>query len=433
MIASSSLAGRWRPAFNSTNAPAVPWLVLVPVAAAVVMLPDLQPSGPGNSSPVDVLIALSIAVTLLWTGYAGQSLRLPYGIAVALIMIGGAVASLAGPLPGTGLLAIVQDLVVLAWCAVLVNVARSTSAFRWLLRAWTWGSFAWAVVLILAVASGNVALAGVSDRTGVRASLTFGDPNYAANYFFVALMLVMATQTPRRRTLRMIVCAGLLAALALTGSNGGLLALAIGLTVMAVAFVARRWGPTALIATVCAIALVGIVALVAAQSLPIEAWARDSGQPLLRDSIGRSSQSAQEREWLIQETMVLFQEGVPWGLGPGSTKPLLLSQLAPYAYQTHDDYIESIVERGVIGAFGLLVLIGSLAVRTWAVATKPLKPEFAALFPRMAPLVGALLGLAVSASYYQILHFRHVWAFFAVIAALYLWGRRSPDLREIST
>ena len=148
---------------------------------------------------------------------------------------------------------------------------------------------------------------------------------------------------------------------------------------------------------------------------------------MLRDSIGRSSQSAQEREWLIQETIVLFEQGAPWGLGPGSTKPLLQTQLAPYAYQTHDDYIESIVERGVIGAFGLLVLIGSLGVRTWAVATKPLAPAFAELFPRMAPLVGALLGLAVSASYYQILHFRHVWAFFAVIAALYLWGRRSPE------
>ena len=45
----------------------------------------------------------------------------------------------------------------------------------------------------------------------------------------------------------------------------------------------------------------------------------------------------------------------------------------------------------------------------------------------MAPLIGALLGLAVSASYYQILHFRHVWAFFAVIAALYVWGRRSRE------
>jgi hypothetical protein len=433
MIASSSLVGRWRPAIASTNAAAVPWLVLGPVAAAVMMLPALKPSGPGNSSPVDALIGLSIAVTLLWTGYAGQSLRLPYGIAVALIMIGGAVASLAGPLPGTGLLAVVQDLVVLAWCAAIVNVARSTDAFRWLLRAWAWGSFGWAVVLIFAVATNNLALAGESDRTGVRASLTFGDPNYAANYFFVALMIVMATQTPRQRVVRMIAYASLLTALALTGSNGGILACAIGLTVVAIAFVARRWGPIPLIAILSTVAVLGIIGFTAVQALPIEEWANNSGQPLLRDSIGRSSQSAQERAWLIQETIVLFQQGVPWGLGPGSTKPLLQSQLAPYAYQTHDDYIESIVERGLIGAFGLLVLIGSLSVRAGAVATKPLAPEFAALFPRMAPLIGALLGLAVSASYYQILHFRHVWAFFAVIAALYVWGRRSPEPALVST
>jgi O-antigen ligase len=178
-----------------------------------------------------------------------------------------------------------------------------------------------------------------------------------------------------------------------------------------------------LVAALCTAAVLGIVALTALQVLPVEEWAKDSGQPLLRDSIGRSSQSAQERAWLIQETIGLFQQGVPWGLGPNSTKPLLLTQLAPYAYQTHDDYIESIVERGVLGGFGMLLLIGSIGVRTWNVAAKPLAPDFAELFPRKAALVGAVMGLAVSASYYQILHFRHVWAFFAVLAALYLWGR----------
>jgi O-antigen ligase len=424
MIASPSIDRRWPPASIATRWPTVPWVLLAPVAAAVVMLPALKPSGPGNSSPVDIPIAISIGVTLLWASYSRQQLRLPYALAVGLIMLGGAVASLAGPLPGAGLLAVVQDLVVLAWCAVIVNVARSPAAFRWLLRAWTWSAFAWAVVLIGAVATGNLALVGVTQRTGVRASLTFGDPNYAANYFFVAVMLVMATQTPRRRLLRMMVCAALLAALALTGSNGGLLSFAVGAAVVAVSIVRRQWGLMPLVATLCTVGLLGIFALTAAQFLPIEAWAKDSGQPLLRDSIGRSSQSAQERVWLIQETIDLFKQGAPWGLGPGSTKPLLQSQLAPYAYQTHDDYIESIVERGVLGAFGLLALIGSLGVRTWTVATKPLAPEFAMLFPRMAPLVGAMLGLAVSASYYQILHFRHVWAFFAVIAALYLWGRK---------
>jgi len=161
-----------------------------------------------------------------------------------------------------------------------------------------------------------------------------------------------------------------------------------------------------------------------AQALPIEAIAKDSGIPLLRDSIGRSSQSAQERQWLITETIDLYKQGVPWGLGPGSTKPLLQTQLAPYAFQTHDDYIESIVERGLIGAFGLLVLIGSVGWRTWSVAAKPLSAEFAAIFPRTSPLAGAVAGLAVSASYYQILHFRHVWTLLAIIAALFIWGRR---------
>jgi O-antigen ligase len=423
MIASRSLVQRWPPRSTSTDAPAVPWLVLAPVAAAIAMLPDLRPSGPGNSSPVDVMIALSIGVTLLWAGYARQELRFPYGLAVGLIMVGGAVASVAGPLPGVGLLAVVQDLVLLAWCAVFVNVARTPAALRWLLRAWAWSAFGWAVILIGALATGNLALAGVTARTGVRASLTFGDPNYAANYFFVALMIVMATRTPRRLVLRLVVYAALLAALAVTGSNGGLLAFGVGLGVVAVFFVGRRWGSMPLLATLCVAGVLGVSALIAIQALPIEEWARDSGVPLLRDSIGRSSQSAQERQWLITETIDLFKQGAPWGLGPGSTKPLLQSQLAPYAYQTHDDYIESIVERGVLGAFGLMLLIGSVGTRTWAVISRPLASAFAEVVPRTAPLLGAVVGLAVSATYYQILHFRHVWTLFAVVAALFLWGR----------
>jgi O-antigen ligase len=395
------------------------------VAVAIAMLPFLKPSGPGNSSPVDLAFAVSIGVFLLWAGYSAQPLRLPYALAGGIFMLGGAIAALAGPLPNSGLLAVGQDLVLLVWCAVVVNVARSPGAFRWLLRAWTWSAFAWAVVLMVALATGITAVSGVTARTGVRAALTFGDPNYAANYFFVALMIVMATQTPRRLGYRLVVYAALLAALAATGSNGGLLAFGVGLAVVVIFHVSRRWGPHALLATTCAGAVVGLLALVAIQVLPLDQWANASGIPILRDSIGRSPQSAQERGWLITETVGLLEQGAPWGLGPNSTKALLTAQLAPYAYETHDDYIEAIVERGVLGAVGLMLLIASVGTRTWAVVSKPLSPEFAELFPRTSPLLGAAVGLAVSASYYQILHFRHVWTLLAVIAALYLWGRRT--------
>ena len=425
MIASGSISRRWSAPVATTAISRIPWFVLAPVATAVALLPFLKPSGPGNSSPVDAAIALSIGVAALWAGYSAQELRLPYALAVGVFMLGGAVGAIAGPLPSHGLLAIAQDFILLIWCAVVVNVARSTTALMWLLRAWTWSAFGWALLLIAALATGNHALAGVTDRTGVRAALTFGDPNYAANYFFVALMIVMATQMPRRRSLRMAVYAALLIALAATGSNGGLLSFAVGVAVVVIFYVGRRWGTLPLLTTLCVAGVIGLLGLVAVQNLPIEQWARDSGQPLLRDSIGRSSQSAQERAWLVSETIGLYEQGAPWGLGPDSTKPLLQTQLAPYAYQTHDDYIEAIVERGIIGAFGLVLLIGSVGTRTWSVARQPLAPAFEALVPRTSPLLGAVAGLAVSASYYQILHFRHVWTLFAVIAALYLWGRRA--------
>jgi O-antigen ligase len=411
-------------ALGRTRSVTVPAYVLVPVCLGVAFLPLLKPSGPGNSSPVDVFFAVAIGATILWAGLAGQDLRLPYALAVGLLMLGGAIGSLAGPFPELGLLSLVQDFVLLIWCGVLVNTARSPVALQWILRAWVWSSIAWALVLVLAVASGNYALAGITDRTGVRAALTFGDPNYAANYFFVSLMILMSARIPRHLGLRIAGAVLLIAGLALTGSNGGILATAIGLGVVFLFYVYRRWGPMALVATGGVAAAGAVIALLMLQALPLEVWARDSGVPLLRDSVGRSSQSAQERAWLIQEMTALYQQGAPWGLGPGSTKPILQTELAPYAYQTHDDYLESIVERGFIGAFGLLVLIGAVGVRTWAVVTRPLAPEFAALFPRKSPLVGAVVGLAVSASYYQILHFRHVWTLLAIIAGLFLWARR---------
>ena len=423
VIGSTAMGRRWTPVARGLAAPGVPWVLLAPILAGVALIPLLRPNGPGNTSVPDVPIALSILAALVWAGVTGQELRLPYALAVGFTMLGGAVASIAGPLPGNGLLAVVQDLFLLAWCGVIVNVARQADAFRWLMRAWAWSAVGWALILIGAVATGNLALAGITDRTGVRASLTFGDPNYAASYFFVAFMIVLAAQIPRRRILRIGACGILLAALALTGSNGGILSCAVGTAVVMVGFVAKRWGRTQLLAVVCIAGAIGIVGLMVVQTLPIEDWANATGVPLLRDSIGRSSQSAQEREWLVQETLGLFAQGVPWGLGPNTTKPLLQYQLAPYAYQTHDDYIEAIVERGVLGAIGLLLLIGSLLVRTWTMVTMPMRREFAAVIPNRAPLVGAALGLAVSASYYQILHFRHVWTFFAVIAALYVWGR----------
>ena len=113
MIASWARAGLGRAPVRSAIGIRVPRWVLVPVALGVAALPLLKPSGPGNSSPVDVYFAISIGVAILWAGLAGQDLRLPYALATGIFMLGGAIGALAGPYPREGMLAIVQDLVLL--------------------------------------------------------------------------------------------------------------------------------------------------------------------------------------------------------------------------------------------------------------------------------------------------------------------------------
>ena len=44
------------------------------------------------------------------------------------------------------------------------------------------------------------------------------------------------------------------------------------------------------------------------------------------------------------------------------------------------------------------------------------------------PLLGAaVIGMLISAMFYQVLHFRHLWALLGIIAAVDLWGRRGRE------
>jgi hypothetical protein len=56
-----------------------------------------------------------------------------------------------------------------------------------------------------------------------------------------------------------------------------------------------------------------------------------------------------------------------------------------------------------------------------------LRPEYAGIFPRPELLGVAVIGMFISATLYQVMHFRHLWALLGIIAAVDLWGRRDGD------
>jgi hypothetical protein len=38
-------------------------------------------------------------------------------------------------------------------------------------------------------------------------------------------------------------------------------------------------------------------------------------------------------------------------------------------------------------------------------------------------IIGAIAGTLVAQAVYELLHVRHVWVLYAIVAAVYLWGR----------
>lgn len=385
---------------------------------AMVFQPILQPTGPGHTSPVDVFTLATLLLTGVWAATSGRRLGAPYVLPMGLLVIGGAIAGLAGPLPGISLLQLVQDLVLIAWTAALYNLARRPGVLGTLTAAFACSAIGWAVVLDFASLAHIRAIEGISEADGNRLLFTFGDPNYAAAYWVVALLMVYATRRPRRRALRWTGYAVLLWAFALCESNGGLLELVIGVVFVGAVGVWRRRGLVAAIAVVLVTAAVLTTAMTAVPLTTVQNWATQSGQPLLVNSIGRSDNSTSQRGTLIQESLQLYYSNGILGSGPRTTKQLLIDRQYPYAKEAHDDYLAALTERGPLGVIGIVTLVLVAAKRSGQVLRAPPSRRFSAQVPRPSGLVAALLAMGVAGSYYQVLHFRFVWMLLAFVAVL---------------
>ena len=399
---------------------------------AIIALPLLRPQGPGNTAPiVDVLIALVCVTTLYWSGTAHVRVRLPYAVPVAMLVAGGSIAALAHEQSTTAVTALVQDVVLLVWCGALTTLAVTARAIQVLLRTWVLSSVGWATVMVTGVVTHQAGLAGITAREGSRAMLTFGDPNVAANFFVVSFMLVLATRYPRRRAPRLACCLVLIAAVVVTGSNGGMVSLLVGAAIVGVAAFFRRFGIVQCLAMVCLVSGSGLVfVVVTGVSIPgyissVRQAAKDNF--LFHDSVGRASQSEQTRGLLLSEAVTLYRDSSFLGIGPAATKQTLIDRQALYVKEAHSDYIAALVERGLFGALGLLALIGVSAVRGRSAvrgSNATGNRALADVVPCPTALVAGLVTFALAGAFYEVLHFRHLWAFLGIVAALgYVAGR----------
>jgi hypothetical protein len=399
-------------------------LAVVATAAAVALIPLLSPSGPANIGPVDLFIALAVSSCLFWAGTSGHRLRFPYIVPIGLLMVGGALGALVGPVPRSGMTALVQDVFLLLWCWAVVNFASSAGRLRVVVAAWAYAAIAWAVLVFIGLALGLSFLTGQTESEDTRTALTFSNPNDAASYWFISIMVLWATGLPRRRGARVAAYVLLIAALISTGSNGGIVSLLVGVAVAAVLATYHRFGLAAAAPVLAALVLGGYLVAAEHGITAIQEAAYASPYPFLQDGIGHGQKAASSRRTLRAESVQLWREGGPLGAGPASTKTRLQAEMAPYVKETHNDYAAALVERGAIGFLGLTVLIAGFALRVPGLARARLAPGFAAVVGSPHALIGAVVGSMAAMAVAELLHARHVWTLFALVAAVGIWGRR---------
>jgi O-antigen ligase len=393
------------------------------LALAVWTLPLLTPAGPGNTAAADVTIGAAMVMTVLWLHRSGARVALPYSLGMGILMTAGLIAAVHHRAAYSGL-TIVQDLFMLLWGASVANAIQNPWVLRVFLKAWCWSGIAWAAVLVFSWVAGFNAVAGVTAANGGRAALTFHDPNLAANYLLCAVMVLLATRAVRRPWIRFAAVGVILTAIFFTGSNGALFGLMLGFGVAAVIRIHQTRGP---VTTVAVVALTVLLAGVAGPHVDLSAIREKAAGSvrLLADSVGRTDSSGSEREILLSEGLRLFRTGDLIGVAPGRTKHTLAEEGASYVKEAHNDYLGTLVERGLLGGIGLIILISAGGVRLTRVTFRPLPSDVAALVPRPEYLLGLGCALLASGFFYEVLHFRHLWAFLGLVAGLDLMvGRR---------
>lgn len=392
---------------------------VITLVVAVIFQPILHPTGPGNSSPVDLFIVAAIVASMVWLAGTHRKLRAPYVIPFLLYIAAGAASGLVSSQPTTALLTLAIDILLFLWCTTVVNVLSGPRALRYALVAWSWSGIAWAGIFVASWAGHVTPLEGIIPADGNRLSFTFGDPNYCSWFWFATIFVIYASRTPGKRWMRLVGYAVLLWAMALTESNGGVVALGVGITFLLMVRNYRRHGWAGAIATGLTIGLAVGTFFTVIPLNQLRSWAANSNQVLLVNSIGRSAQSQDERDLIIQETWSLYQssDGV-LGLGPQSTKQVLADWYYPYSNEAHDDWLAALSERGVIGLFALLLLGASVLARASPVLRRQLSAPMAAAVPFPAGIVAAVLAVSVNSFYEEVLHFRTLWLLFGITAVL---------------
>jgi O-antigen ligase len=401
---------------------------LTVLAAMIALLPLLRPAGPGNTGPVDLLICLFLFVAVLGFAHRRRFLQFPASAAILLILFGSTLALIASRDIATGLITLVVDIYLFLLFIAVANELDSRRALGIAMTVWVVAALGWAVILIGSnqgwLPAGLQELLGSTETAPERAAATTGNPNMAASYMLTSCFVALAAPWPRRRFPRFAVFAILLVAMYVTGSNGALTALLGGAAALGLGRYLRggrtREQVMALVgaAILTGVLVIGVVvSLVGIPSIgrtDVDVFARAEQQGALAYNVGRLDRGVDDRLAIWSAGWRSAAPRLAIGVGPGQAT-IDVGGLTGLPYSLHNDLLAYIVERGVLGVVGYLMLQAILL--GWSGRLLGAEGSGRGTYRGLAAAVVANLVFSMS---HETMHFRHVWVLYAMVAAAIL-------------
>ena len=397
-------------------------LHLFVLGLAVAALPLLVPKGPGNTAPVDALAIVYLLVAMVALPRTGRKLERPAGPALLLFLAAGVIATLASDNVGLGLITLLIEVyLILLFFGVSNDLADDPRGLDRILAVWVLAAVVWTCLPVLVAAHvlpQELPIVGVQ---GARPAGTSGNPNLLGSYLVTSFFVLLASPWPRARLLRLLAGGWLLWGIWLTGSNGGISGLLLGVAVLGIGAVVRRGrtreqmqGLVGALLLLVVLVVVGTGALIewqAGRPSPFRVFSDESQDSPLGSTLGRTDRGLEDRLDIWRQTWEAASPHVAVGIGPGQFVSLnLLNPKGVARSSTHNDYLSVTIERGLLGLVAYLAFC--LILVRWG--GRLLIAEGSGRATHRA-LAGAVWANLVFGLAHETYHFRHMWMLFALL------------------
>ncbi len=387
------------------------------IIGILVLLPVDLGQLPLNVNLVDAWIVLGLP--FLWLSFAhGRKLvGLSYALPMWVIMVASLVSTFAAPRPSLSLIVMLKELFLFVWFISLASLLAGLEPVDLRLMLWVW--------LVTVVLHGCLVLAQfmspplwqmvsrLMDRSSsfahYRPSGLFANANKAAFFHLFGYVPLLLLKLPRSPGV--ILAIVLLAPMLATGSMAAAIAFTVGL-LTATALIALSGRVMHVFKVLARVALV--IPLLVGLAYPVVASNQRLEEHLTQILFGRSERSSAGRFDLWQRGVETYlnNDVVLFGIGPENFRVVDYQ-----GKQLHNDLIAFSVERGLVGALGLVSFALLAASKAFHLLRLGMKQRDR-VHVGVVVFFAAVLAAVVESLTHQSFHYHELWLVLALQEAV---------------